>query len=71
MTLLKYYIVDVDNIKDINWDTTIEKSIDNCRWNKSKTEIIVKSFKVPRWYTNKPIYNIYSIKKHITNSIYW
>ena len=67
MTALKYFVVDGTDVNKINWKSVVESSAENCRWNKSKTKLILKGPKVPKWYVNKPIYSLYDIKEILRN----
>ena len=59
---MKYFIVDANDQSKVNWDTVVESSIDRCRWKKDRTQFIVKSKNFQRWYLNKPIYDLSTIK---------
>ena len=62
MTELKYFIVDASDQMKVNWETVVETSLDKCRWNRPRTQFIVKSKNFQRWYLNKPIYDLSAIK---------
>lgn len=63
MTELKYFIVDSQDKDKVNWNTVVETGIDRCRWNKSRTQFIVKSKTFQKWHLNKPIYTLSAIKE--------
>ena len=56
MTELKYFIVDSQDKDKVNWNTVVETGLDRYRWNKSRTQFIVKSKNFQRWHLNKQIY---------------
>ena len=68
MNDLKYFVVDSKDIDKVDWSNVVESSGNHCRWNKDRTKFIVKSSKFQRWYLNKPIYNLFTIKQVISSN---
>lgn len=67
MAVLKYFIVDNEDICKVDWSKVIQNSSDECRWNISRSQFVLKGFDVPVWYIDKPIYNIEKIQRLLVN----
>ena len=71
MTSLKYLILNKEDESKINWDYVIQNSSHQCRWNKAKTQFILKSKHIPKWYINKPVYTLNQMKEKLSHDKNW
>ena len=57
MVNYKYIVVPTEIADSVEWNTVVQDSIEGVRYNKNKTEFVLKfDNKLPTWYVDKPIY---------------
>lgn len=57
--------MDADEKDKVDWSQVLERNIESCRWNSTKTKFIVKAYRVPKFCMKKIAYKHEDILKKI------